>query len=256
MTSLVMSKPLASSLWFANPRPNPEARLHLFCFPYAGGGPQIFRQWPQRLPATVQLYSAQLPGRGARMRERPYTCLSSLVEQLARVIEPYLDRPVAFFGHSLGAVIAFELARQLRRQAGVEPVRLFVSGSPAPQIAKTNAPTHDLPEPELLERLRRLNGTPREVLDHPELVDLMLPLLRADIKMSETYAYAAAPPLGCPISAFGGLSDLEVSREHLAAWREQTAAGFSLQMFEGDHFFIHTAQALLLQAIARELRQL
>src|SRR5918911_2389095 len=117
MAFLIMSKPLASSPWFTNPWPNPEARLHLFCFPYAGGGSQIFRQWPQRLPSIVQVYSALLPGRGQRLREPPYPCLSALVEQLARVIEPYLDKPFAFFGHSLGAIIAFELARRLRRQA-------------------------------------------------------------------------------------------------------------------------------------------
>lgn len=187
------------------------------------------------------------------MREPPFTRLSAVVEQLAHAIEPHLEKPFAFFGHSLGAVMAFELARRLRRQAGVEPVRIFVSARSAPQILRTEAPIYNLPEPELLETLQRLNGTPKEVLEHFELIHLMLPLLRADFEMAETYTYSAEPPLTCPINAFGGLHDLEVKREHLEAWREQTTGDFTLRLFEGDHFFIHQSESLLLDDIAREL---
>jgi medium-chain acyl-[acyl-carrier-protein] hydrolase len=250
-----MSKPLVSSSWFTNLRPNREARLRLFCFPYAGGGPTIFRQWPQRLPSSVQVSSVQLPGRGPRMREAPFTRWAALVEQIALAIEPHLDKPFTFFGYSLGAIIAFELARSLRRRAGVEPLRLFVSACRAPQIPEWHEPTYNLPEPELLERLRRLNGTPKEVLDHPELIQLMLPLLRADFELAETYTYSAAPPLRSPISAFGGLQDAEVKREHLEAWRDQTTSSFNMRMFAGDHFFIHQSEPLLLDIIARELHQ-
>jgi medium-chain acyl-[acyl-carrier-protein] hydrolase len=251
----VMSKSLDSSTWFTNLRPNREARLRLFCFPYAGGASTIFRQWPQRLPANVQVSAAQLPGRGPRTREAPFKSLPALVEQITLAIEPHLDRPFAFFGYSLGAIVAFELARRLRQQGGLEPLRLFVAACRAPQIPETHEPTYNLPEPELLDRLRRLNGTPKEVLEHPELIQLMLPLLRADFEMVETYAYAAAPPLRSPISAFGGLHDQEVKREHLEAWRDQTTGDFNIRMFEGDHFFIHQAEPLLLDVIARELIQ-
>jgi medium-chain acyl-[acyl-carrier-protein] hydrolase len=181
--------------------------------------------------------------------------LSALVGQIALAIEPHLDKPFAFFGYSLGAIIAFELARCLRQRAGVEPLRLFVAACSAPQIRETREEIYNLPEPELLERLRRLNGTPTEVLEHSELIQLMLPRLRADFEMAETYTYCAAPPLRSAISAFGGLQDREVKREHLEAWRDQTTGSFNMRMFEGDHFFIHQSEPLLLDVIARELHQ-
>lgn len=250
-----MSYPLAASLWLKKRRLNPLARLRLFCFPYAGGGAPIFRQWSHHLPSTVEVCPIQLPGRGDRLLDPPYTRLLTLVEDIARDIQPYLDKPFAFFGHSMGALIGFELARQLRREAKVEPVHLFVSGRRAPQILERNQPRCDLPESELLDELRNLNGTPKELLEHSELMLLMLPLLRADFEVSETYTYTADPPLNCSITAFGGITDLEVTCDHLEAWRDQTAARFTLHMFKGDHFFIHQAEHLLLRAILDELHQ-
>jgi medium-chain acyl-[acyl-carrier-protein] hydrolase len=183
--------------------------------------------------------------------ERPFTRLSPLVEALAQALAPLLDRPFAFFGHSLGALVSFELARQIRRQYGVHPVRLFVSAGRAPQIPHRVPPIHTLPDKEFLVELRRLNGTPSELLDHEELMDIMLPLLRADFALYETYVYLTEPPLSCPISAFGGLQDHRVSKSDLEAWRAQTSGSFSLRMFPGDHFFLK--QPLLLQALSREL---
>jgi len=142
----------------------------------------------------------------------------------------------------------------LRREHGPGPVHLFVSGRRAPQVPDPDPPTYNLPEPEFLEELRRLNGTPKAVFEHPELMQLMIPILRADFELVQTYMYLPEPPLDCPISAFGGLQDEDVTREHLEAWRDQTTASFSLQMFPGDHFFLHTAQAFLLQTIACKLQ--
>lgn len=187
--------------------------------------------------------------------ETPFTRLSPLVEALAQALAPLLDKPFAFFGHSLGALIAFELARQLRRQAGVQPLRLFVSASRAPQIPARHRPIHALPEPELLIELRRLNGTPGEILQNAELMQIMLPVLRADFALYETYAYATEPPLNCVISGFGGLEDHRASRGDLEAWRDQTSASFSLRMFPGGHFFLNASQPLLLQTLSQDLRQ-
>jgi medium-chain acyl-[acyl-carrier-protein] hydrolase len=239
--------------WIAFRKPNPQARLRLFCFPYAGAGASIFRTWSDGLAADVEVCPVQIPGRGTRIMETPFTQLAPLVEALAQAIDPLLDKPFAFFGHSLGALVGFELARQLRRQSGVRPVRLFVSADRAPQLSQRDRPIHVLPGGEFLRELRRLNGIPGKVLDEAELMQIMFPVLRADFAVYETYAYATEPPLDCPISAFGGLQDQRVSRGDLEAWRDQTNASFSLRMFPGDHFFWNTIQPLLLQVLSQEL---
>jgi medium-chain acyl-[acyl-carrier-protein] hydrolase len=245
----------SNASWFSSPQPNSRARLRLFCFPYAGGGAVIYRAWPELLPSEIEISAAQLPGRGNRIREAPYTALSPLVQATSESILPHLDRPFAFFGHSMGAMIAFELARHLRASGSPQPVHLFVSGRRAPQIPRAPRVRFDAPEPEFLAELRDLEGTPPEVLDHPELMQLMLPLLRADFSVVHTYAYAPAPPLGCPITAIGGLQDEEANRAQLEAWREQTNAAFKVRMLQGGHFFLHHERALLLRVIAQELRE-
>jgi medium-chain acyl-[acyl-carrier-protein] hydrolase len=240
--------------WIAFRKPNPQARLRLFCFPYAGTGAAIFRNWSGGLPADVEVCPVQFPGRGTRLREAPFTQLSSLVQGLAQAVAPLLDKPFAFFGHSFGALVGFELARQLRRQSGGGPVRLLVSADRAPQLPARHRPIHALPEAEFLAELRRLNGTPGQLLDDKELMQIMLPVLRADFAAYQTYAYSPEPPLDCAISCFGGMQDQRVSRGELEAWRDQTRVACTLQLFRGDHFFLNTARPLLLQALSNELR--
>ena len=249
-----MTTATALDSWIARRKPSPQARLRLFCFPYAGGGASLFRTWSDGLPADVEVCPVQLPGRGTRLLEPPFTRLSPLIQALTEAIFPLLDKPFVFFGHSLGALISFELARHLRKEYAVNPVRLFISADRAPQIPNRDPPTHSLPEGEFLAQLRRLNGTPREVLEDEELRQIMLPLLRADFAVYETYEYSTEPPLNCPISAFGGLQDHRVSRGDLEAWRDQTNVSFSLRMFPGDHFFLNTTQPVLLRALSQELR--
>jgi medium-chain acyl-[acyl-carrier-protein] hydrolase len=249
-----MTTTTALDSWIACRKPSPQARLRLFCFPYAGGGVSIFRAWSDGLPADVEVCPVQLPGRGTRLMEPPFTRLSPLIQALAEALFPLLDIPFAFFGHSLGALVSFELARQFRRERAVEPVRLFISADRAPQIPNRDPAIHSLPEREFLVELCRLNGTPRKVLEDDELRQIMLPLLRADFAVYETYGYSTEPPLNCPISAFGGLQDHRVNRGDLEAWREQTSISFSLRMFPGDHFFLNTTQASLLGALSQELR--
>lgn len=242
--------------WFTALKPDARQRLRLFCFPYAGGGSHIFRAWPGGLPGTVEVCTAQLPGRGSRIRERPYSDLKTLVSAVGAEILPLLDKPFAFFGHSMGAMISFELARHLRREHGVEPLQLFVSGRRAPQLPVTEPTSYDMPQDVFYEKLRTLNGTPTEVLEHPELMELMLPLLRADFSVVETYAYTHEPPLDVPITVFGGLQDPRVSREVLTPWREQTTAALTVRMLPGDHFFLNTAQPTLLTLLSKELERL
>ncbi|HET6976592.1 MAG TPA: alpha/beta fold hydrolase [Pyrinomonadaceae bacterium] len=253
---MTMSHTITTSNWLTCPKPNPRARMRLFCFPYAGGRAAIFRTWPDELPPEIEFYAIELPSRGKRIRESPITRMEPLVRGIAGAVEPLLDKPFCFFGHSMGALTSFELARLLRRERRPQPSYLFVSGSAAPQIPDAHPCTYDLPEPEFLDVLRRLNGTPREVLENEELLQLMLPTLRADFELLQVYKYADEPPLSCPITAFGGLQDKEVSREELEAWRAQTAATFILRNFPGDHFFLNSDRARLLWVISQELDSL
>lgn len=253
MTSTSLS---SVTSWLVAPTPNPQARLRLFCFPYAGGNALIYRQWQAILPPSVAVCPVQLPGRGKRIQERPFDRFQPLVEEAVSALLPFFDKPFAFLGHSMGGLISFELARQLRRHSYPMPAQLFVSGRRAPQLPSREGPTYDLPEAEFLDALRRLQGTPAEVLQQPELMELMLPLLRADFAVCETYAYTAEPPLDCPISVFGGLQDTDVERGQLEAWTTQTTAAARLRMLPGDHFFINSQQPLFLRTLTRDLEQL
>ncbi len=177
------------------------------------------------------------------------------VRAIASALIPYLDKPFVFFGHSMGGLISFELTRLLRRKSARSPVHLFISGRRAPQLPSEKPPIHTLPELAFLQELRHLKGTPEEVLVNTELMQLLLPILRADFAVLETYLYTKEPPLECPITVFGGWQDREVSCDELEAWREQTSTAFSLYMLPGDHFFIHSAQTLLFQRITKQLVQ-
>lgn len=240
--------------WVFKPRPNPEATMRLFCFPYAGGGAQIFRPWPRILPTTIEVCSIELPGRGMRIQESIFTRLSPLAEAIVLALEKHLDKPFAFFGHSMGALLSFEIARCLRRQYLPRPIHLFISGRGAPHVPNDEPLVHTLPEPEFLNELHRLNGTPKEVLEHEELMQLMLPILRADFAVCGTYSYVPEPPLDCPITVFGGLLDERITADCLEAWGEQTHAACSVHMFPGDHFFLHNMQLPLLQLLSRRLQ--
>jgi surfactin synthase thioesterase subunit len=241
-------------LWIVGRKPNPQARSRLFCFPYAGGSASVFRTWSDGLPANVEVCPVQFPGRGTRLMEPPFSQLSLLVESLAEALLPLLDKPFALFGHSLGSFVSFELARQLRANHQVLLVRLFASAGPAPQVPHRRLPIHSLPEREFAAELHRLDGTPGELLNHKELMDIVLPSLRADFALYEGYRYSSGPPLSCPISTFGGLSDQRVNHDDLEAWRDQTTASFSIRMFPGNHFFLKMTQSLLLRALSQELR--
>lgn len=167
---------------------------------------------------------------------------------------PLLDKPFAIFGHSMGALIAYETVRTLRKLHGPMPVHLLVSGCFAPQLPDP-CYIHHLPQEEFVRELRRLNGMPKEILENQELMELVLPSLRADFTATETYVYNDEPPLSCSISVLGGWRDPLTTRESLEAWRIHTTGYFSMRMLPGDHFFIHSMQRLLLDLIVSELQQ-
>jgi len=242
--------------WFHCGRTLNQIKLKMFCFPYAGGTASVFSKWADLLPLTVQLISVELPGRGPRLKEPPYLKMSSLVDDLAGEIRPLLDKPFVFFGHSMGAIIAFELARLLRLRRGREPEALFVSGRRAPQIPNNEPVTYDLPTGEFIEELSKLDGTPREVLEHKELMEMMIPLLRADFQLIQTYNFAHDAPLRYPVTAYGGIQDQYITRDMILPWREQTSSRFALHMLPGDHFFIRSSQTQLLRILAHELREI
>src|SRR3712207_6021526 len=241
-----MKTTLLHNNWVACAKPNPQAKLRLFCFHYAGGGASIFRAWHNSLPQSVEVCAIEFPGRGMQLRESPFTQLEPLVQHLTSALLPYLDKPFACFGHRMGELVNFEFTRLLRREYRVSPVHLFVSGHRAPQVPDPDPPIHALPESEFLQELRRFNGTPQAVLENAELMELLLPTLRADFAVVETYAYTPEPPLDCPITAFGGLQDREVTCDELEAWRERTNASFVLEKLPGNQFFMRSAESLLL----------
>lgn len=248
-----MTPPSKFSFWIRYAKSNVQARVRLFCFAYAGGGAGVFRAWGSRLPPEIEVCPIELPGRGSRIMASPFTRLTPLIEMLAQDIQPYLTMPFAFFGHSMGGLISFELTRQLRRQLAAVPTHLLISAYRAPQLPHTNPPIHQLPDSAFVEALRSFNGTPQAVLENTELMRLMLPTLRADFAVCETYVYTHEEPLGCPISVFGGLQDREVSQSELEAWHKQTYNSFTLRMFAGHHFFLHSAQESLLEVMSQEL---
>ncbi|MGH2480977.1 MAG: thioesterase II family protein, partial [Ktedonobacteraceae bacterium] len=228
-------------------------RLRLFCFPYAGGGSSAYFPWVSEIAPEIEVCPVQLPGREERIRETPFTHMEELVETVASALEPYLDQPFAFYGHSLGGLVGFELARYLRRRGWPEPGQLFVSGCSAPQVPPTDEPLGHLPDAEFLQALRRFNGTSETVLQNADLMQVLLPLLRADFRLYETYTYASEEPFSFPIAAYGGLDDARARREGIEVWKVQTNQQFFFRMYTGDHFFIHTKRKILLQGISQDL---
>jgi medium-chain acyl-[acyl-carrier-protein] hydrolase len=249
-----MTRKTTADRWIAYRKPNPQARLRLFCLHYAGGAASAFRGWQAELPPEIEVCPVQLPGRESRLREDRLNSVEEVLEVLPGALEPYMDMPFAFFGHSMGALLSYELTARLNRDGRSLPVRLLLSGRRAPQVPDDDPPIYDLPDDEFKAELRKLNGTPEAVLEHPELMELLLPVLRADFTLCETYEYQPSDPLPVALSAYGGLSDHKVEREALEAWRERTRGAFKLRMFEGDHFFLHgPARGDLIAAVAQDL---
>jgi medium-chain acyl-[acyl-carrier-protein] hydrolase len=250
----VIEKP--STKWFLFPRPNPTAALRLFCFHYAGGNANAFHGWPNCLPLDVEVGAVQLPGRGNRLSEPHVRQLEPLSRAIAQELLGYMDKPFVFFGHSLGALLCFETARSLRRENRPQPAKLFVSATEAPHRRNLEEPLSRLPKVALIKKLREYNGSPVEALQNDELLDLMLPTIRADFELYETYEYRPESPLECPMIIYGGLEDHQVEAERLAAWSEMTAGRCEIRMFPGGHFYLNSSQSKFLQTFAGDLHRL
>jgi len=238
--------------WFPSIRESAGAKMRLFCFPYAGAGASVFRHWSEALPADVVVCPVRLPGRETRFDEPAFDQIEPLLAALRSALEGYVDRPFALFGHSLGAMIAFELARSM----DTSPCGLFVSGARAPQLRGGHIPPPPPSDEELIAEVRSLNGIPQELLDHPEAMQLTLPALRADATLYRNYVYREADPLACPIYAYGGLDDERIERRHFEVWSEQTTGAFKLEMFPGGHFFLQSQRDEFLQVLSRDLQAL
>jgi medium-chain acyl-[acyl-carrier-protein] hydrolase len=231
-----------------------DSRIRLFCLPHAGGSAALFRGWSSSVPTDVEVRPIELPGRGARYREPSFTSMEPLIASLVEALSPLRDKPFAFYGHSLGGIVAFELARTLVRDHQMCPAILFVTAARAAHLPNPNPELHALSDEDFLTALRRYNGIPQAVLECRELLDLMLPMVRADFTLFESYRFRPGPPLPCPIAAFGGVSDPWVRRERMLPWGQLTDGGFSLSMLPGDHFFPSQEEAMLLGTISSRLR--
>ncbi len=240
--------------WVVKPKPNPGAQLKLFCLPFAGGGSTSFRPWAELLPAQIELCAVEIPGRGHRLREPLVRRMEALIPQIANGIKTELDRPFVLFGHSMGTLLVHELTHYLLDNGLPAPAHLFVSGRGAPHLPSRDKPIHQLPEKEFVAEIRKFDGTPKEVLEHEELMELMIPILRADFEVCETYRHSPKPPVPIPITVFGGLQDEGANREELEAWQELTSAGFKLHMFPGGHFFLLRHHPTMVEIIVRDVQ--
>jgi len=232
-----------------------RAAVRLFCFPHAGGGAAFFRPWRLRLAPTVDVRPVILPGRESRVRELPYRRVEQVLDPLCAALLPYLDRPYAFFGHSLGAVLAYEVARRLSAGTGPAPALLLVSGRRAPHLPTSRRLFCTLPDDEFLAALGGLGGTPPEVLDAPELLRLFLPTLRCDFELNEYYRPLPGPVLDCPVAAYMGADDPEVDRLELLSWYRATSGEFTLRVFGGDHFYLKGGRPDVCSAVRQDLER-
>lgn len=226
--------------WLIRP-PRPNSQLRLFCFSYAGGSAVDFLAWRAKLAPRIDVCPLQLPGRGARLREAPLLSPAEVVDAALAAVREHMDVPFVCFGHSLGALLAFELARHCRSFGLPMPIRLIVSGCGAPRYLRSTQrpnPLHLLNDNELIAALRRYNGTPRQVLDNRELMELVLPVIRADFQLVSNYVYRPLVPLDVPLTVLAGHGDGHVAAEHVDAWRMETTADCDVRWFDGDHFFI------------------
>jgi surfactin synthase thioesterase subunit len=242
-----------STAWLLDMAPRKCAAIRLICIPQAGAGPLTFRSWYAYLPQEIEMCGVRLPGREMRLREPPIVDLNALLPQIARALKAKMTGPYALFGHSMGAVIAYEMARYLFASEKRGPEHLFVSGHGAPHLPRDFESLSGLSDAELIDKMRELGGSPPEVLAHPELMQLLLPVLRSDFTICENYRYVPGPPLPCPITALGGLKDRWVTREAIEAWRVHTRSAFSARMLFGDHFFHLSHAPAVVRVLAEEL---
>lgn len=238
--------------WIDTPVKRPGARLRLYCVPYAGGGSTVYRPWANELDERIEVRAVTLPGRERRFVEPALPTIDALADLLVPALTSVLDPPYAIFGHSLGGLLGYEVARRLSER-GHPPVHLFASGVRAPHVPDPGPTHHLMPDADLLGAVRGLGGIPPELMEHREFLELMLPTLRADFTAAETYRTEPGRPLPCPIDVFGGAGDPFYHRADLDEWSRYTRAGCAVHVLPGDHFFVTSARAAVLGLVAEAL---
>lgn len=244
---------MSNQFLFHSPVKNNAAQIRLVCFSYAGGSSALFMPWLKYLPEAIDLVLCQLPGRGARLGDRPYDQMQPLVQDLLHALNQFSDKPLVFFGHSMGAKVAYELCYAMREEKIVLPVNLIVSAAAAPFHFRRRASIHELPDAEFMSALGKLNGTPSAALNNPELMSLFLPALRADFKLVETYINTSREVLNMRLTLMGGVLDETVSPAELADWNKLFTGTSAIRWFQGDHFFINSKSFAVLQHVNKVL---
>lgn len=245
----------AQNKWLTDYMQPTHNKLRLFAFPYSGAGTVIYHSWAQYFNQhEIDLIGIQLPGREKRFSEEAITNLPYLVEELLEIIHPLTDVPFAFFGHSMGGLVAFELSRSLRNNAALLPQHLFISGFRSPDMPNPNQELHQLNNIMLLKKVAEYGGTPIAILENSELMALLLPIIRADFKLFETYQYYEDTPLNCPITTFSGKMDSIVKPDYMKNWARQTSARLEHVTYEGKHFFINENKSSIINKIVSQLK--
>ncbi|GAA0077061.1 thioesterase II family protein [Clostridium sp. CTA-5] len=229
--------------------PRESDKLRIFCFPYAGGGASIYKNWEKNLPVGVGVYPIQLPGRENRIIEKAYTDMNELTDAIVKAIIPYLDKKFIFFGHSLGAKILYEVTCELRERWRLEPCHIIVSGSRAPHISEPR-PLHELSDEMFIKELKRYSGLSEEFLQNEALMKLFLPIFRADFTLDEKYIFKKREKFNFKITSFNGDSDIETDSESVKAWDMYTNVGLDEKVFKGGHFFISTDEESVLHSVS------
>jgi medium-chain acyl-[acyl-carrier-protein] hydrolase len=247
----------STTTWIGRHRPRPDASVRLFCLPFAGGGASSYYTWCDELPGHIEVLPIQPPGREDRFSEEPLRRMEVMVRSLIDSLRPLMsDLPFAFFGHSLGGIVALEVTRTLYRCHSPLPFHVIISARPAPHLRLRRVPVAQLSTEELKEWLRQIDGTPEIVLQSLEMMDLLLPAVRADLEIDDAYRSAPDPALACPLTVLGGLRDEEARPEELKEWERYTSRSFTLRLVEGNHFFpFNEARPAALSAVAKALLQ-
>ncbi|NEO56388.1 MAG: thioesterase [Okeania sp. SIO3B5] len=248
-----MNSTITTSPWIKIFQPISQPTLRLFCFHPSAAGASLFRLWGKYLPSNIEVCTIQLPGRETRIKEPLITEWDNLLPTLTQALLPLIEEyPFVFFGHSLGALISFEVVRKLRREKLPIPKYMFVSGRRAPHIPIDN-PLYQASNPTLISTLREYGGTPEAVLENRDLMELFLPILRADFTLNEKYIYSPEAPFEFPIVAFKGINDIAVNLQQLSKWEEHTVGTFALHEFPGSHMFFQQQPKILIEAISKYL---
>lgn len=243
---------MSSSLWFPFCRDISSSKVRLFCFSHAGGVASNFRSWQAIFSSHIEICPVQLPGRENRFKEPLLHSMTTLMDELWPHILSRLDMPAAFFGHSLGALISYELVKKSQKECKSIPTTLFISACLPPHCLKASVPIHQLPDQEFLYRMQGYGGMDKKLLDDPDALKVLLPRLRSDVILFETYQQQFFP-LDIPLVIFGGRDDPSVPQKNLEEWKMYSTGLFATHMFLGGHFYHFTAAEELAKIIEKYL---